>query len=146
MSISIPTNPGHKSIDRVSTAWRQVGSIAWTLGAFAIIIALQTPQLATLKHQATPLSKADLQRGETKTRVQLALVKTLPSFGFKNIVADWYFIDFLQYFGDEVRSQAGYGAAVDYFDLILDRDPWFIMGYYYLSNTASLYAGQPDRR
>jgi tetratricopeptide (TPR) repeat protein len=114
--------------------------------SIAIIIALQTPQLATLKHQATPLSKADLQRGETKTRVQLALVKTLPSFGFKNIVADWYFIDFLQYFGDgEVRSRAGYGAAVDYFDVILDRDPWFIMGYYYLSNTASLYAGQPDR-
>ncbi len=146
MSISIPTSAGNKFRDRVSTAWRQVGSIAFTLGTFAIVIALQTPQLATLKHPTQSLSKADLQREETKTRLQLALVKALPSFGFKNIVADWYFIDFLQYFGDgEVRSRAGYEAAVDYFDLILDRDPWFIMGYYYLSNTASLYAGQPDR-
>ncbi len=146
MSISIPTSPGNKWIERVSTIWQQVGSISVTVGAFAIIIALQTPQLDALKRQSTALSKADLQRKETKTRVQLAMVKALPSFGFKNIVADWYFIDFLQYFGDgDVRSQAGYGAAVDYFDLILDRDPWFIMGYYYLSNTASLYAGQPDR-
>jgi tetratricopeptide (TPR) repeat protein len=146
MSISIPTSARHKLRDRVSTGWQQLGSISLTLGAFAIVIALQTPQLATLKHQTKSLSKADLQREEAKTRVQLALVKALPSFGFKNIVADWYFIDFLQYFGDgEVRSQAGYGAAVDYFDVILDRDPWFIMGYYYLSNTASLYAGQPDR-
>jgi hypothetical protein len=146
MSLSIPTSAGNKFRDRLSTAWQQVGSIACTLGTFAIVIALQTPQLATLKRQATPVTKADLQREETKTRVQLALVKALPSFGFKNIVADWYFIDFLQYFGDgEVRSQAGYGVAVDYFDLILDRDPWFIMGYYYLSNTASLYAAQPDR-
>jgi tetratricopeptide (TPR) repeat protein len=146
MSISIPTAPGNKLSEKVSTLWQQVGAIACTLGTFAIVIALQTPQLAILKHQATPSSKAALQRGETKTRVQLGLVKALPSFGFKNIVADWYFIDFLQYFGDgEVRQQAGYGAAVDYFDLILDRDPWFIMGYYYLSNTASLYAGQPDR-
>ncbi len=145
MSISIPTFPKNKSIDRVSN-WQQVGTIAGTAIALAIAIALQMPQLATLKHQTNRLSKADLQRGETKTRVQLALVKALPSLGFKNIVADWYFIDFLQYFGDsEVRTQAGYGAAVDYFDVILDRDPWFIMGYYYLSNTASLYAGQPDR-
>jgi tetratricopeptide (TPR) repeat protein len=146
MSISIPTSAENEFRDRVSNIWQQVASIAFTVGAFAVVIALQTPQLNTLKHQANPLSKADLQRGETKTRVQLALVKALPSFGFKNIVADWYFIDFLQYFGDgQVRSQAGYAAAVDYFDLILDRDPWFIMGYYYLSNTASLYAGQPDR-
>jgi tetratricopeptide (TPR) repeat protein len=146
MSISIPTSAKHKLRDLVETRSQQLGSIALTLGAFAMVIALQTPQLATLKHQTKQLSKADLQRQESKTKVQLALVKTLPTFGFNNLVADWHFIDFLQYFGDsEVRQQAGYGAAVDYFDVILDRDPWFIMGYYYLSNTASLYAGQPDR-
>jgi tetratricopeptide (TPR) repeat protein len=146
MSIFIPTSAGNKLSDRVSTVWQQVGSIAWTLGAFAIVIALQAPQLDSLKHQTKQLSKADLQRQESKTKVELALVKTLPTFGFNNLVADWHFIDFLQYFGDaEVRQQAGFGAAVDYFEVILDRDPWFMYGYYYLSNTASLYAGQPDR-
>jgi tetratricopeptide (TPR) repeat protein len=146
MSIFIPTSAGNKLSDRVSIVWQQVGSIACTLGAFAIVIALQAPQLDSLKHQTKQLSKADLQRQESKTKVQLALVKTLPTFGFNNLVADWHFIDFLQYFGDsEVRQQAGFGAAVDYFEVILDRDPWFMYGYYYLSNTASLYAGQPDR-
>jgi tetratricopeptide (TPR) repeat protein len=146
MSIFIPTSAGNKLSDRVSIVWQQVGSIACTLGVFAIVIALQAPQLDSLKHQTKQLSKADLQRQESKTKVELALGKTLPTFGFNNLVADWHFIDFLQYFGDsEVRQQAGFGAAVDYFEVILDRDPWFMYGYYYLSNTASLYAGQPDR-
>jgi tetratricopeptide (TPR) repeat protein len=146
MSVSITTSPSDRLNTKVSLVWQQVGTIACTLGAFAVIIALQIPQLNTLKHQTKNLSPADLQRQEAKTKVQLSLMKAMPSLGFNNLVANWYFIDFLQYFGDsEVRKQAGYSAAIDYFDLILDRDPRFLYAYYYLSNTASLYAGQPEK-
>ena len=34
---------------------------------------------------------------------------------------------------------------MDYFDVILDRDPRFFYAYYYLSTTASIYAGQPEK-
>ena len=44
-----------------------------------------------------------------------------------------------------MRRQVGYGVAIDYFDTIIDRDPRFLYAYYYLSNTASIYAGEPDR-
>jgi hypothetical protein len=121
----------------------QIGSI---LGSFAVVIYLQTPQLASLKQQHRGLSKADLQQAEARAKVQLSFVKMLPALGFDNIVADWHFMEFLQYFGDtDVRSQAGYAAALDYFDVILDRDPRFLYTYYYLSNTGSLYAAQPER-
>ncbi len=123
-----------------------MGQIGCISGAFAVVVSLQTPQLASLKLQRNSLSKADLQQEEARLKVQLSVAKILPTFGFDNLVADWYFMDFLQYFGDaEVRKQVGYGAAMDYFETILDRDPRFLYAYYYLSNTAALYAGEPER-
>lgn len=122
------------------------GQLAVIVGAFAAVVNLQAPQLAKLKHQNQNLSKAALQQQETTAKLQLSLVKALPSFGYKNLVADWYFMGFLQYFGDtDVRQQAGYGAAMDYFEIVLDRDPRFLYAYYYLSTTGALYAGEPER-
>jgi tetratricopeptide (TPR) repeat protein len=121
----------------------QVGSI---LGAFGAIIYLQTPQLASLKQQNKSVDKTYLQQQEADLKVQLEIAKTLPTFGFDNIIADWHFIDFIQYFGDsELRSQAGYGAAMEYFEAMLDRDPRFLYAYFYLSSTGSLYAGKPEK-
>jgi hypothetical protein len=147
MSVSIPSSLGDKFKAMFSqlspSLFRQ---ISWMLGAFAIVIHLQTPQLAALKQQHQGLSKADLLQAEARAKVRLSLVKRLPGLGFDHIIADWHFMEFLQYFGDaDVRNQVGYGAALDYFDVILDRDPRFLYAYYYLSNTGSLYAGQPER-
>jgi hypothetical protein len=147
MSVSIPTPSlaGLKaklsSIDLPLIV--SMGSI---LGTFALISYLQSPQLARLKQPNQHLTKVDLQGQEAKAKAQLLLMKNLPTFGFDNLVADWHFMGYLQYFGDgDVRKQAGYGAAMDYFDIILDRDPRFFFAYYYLSNTGTLYAGQPER-
>jgi tetratricopeptide (TPR) repeat protein len=121
----------------------QVGSI---LGAFTAIIYLQTPQLASLKQQNKNVDKAYLQQQEADLKTQLAIAKTLPTFGFDNLIADWHFIDFLQYFGDiDLRAQAGYGAAMEYFEAMLDRDPRFLYAYFYLSSTGSIYAGKPEQ-
>jgi tetratricopeptide (TPR) repeat protein len=121
----------------------QVGSI---LGAFGAIIYLQTPQLASLKQQNKSVDKAYLQQQEADLKTQLAIAKTLPTFGFDNILADWHFIDFIQYFGNsELRARAGYSAAMEYFEAMLDRDPRFLYAYFYLSSTGSLYAGKPEK-
>ena len=121
----------------------QVGSI---LGAFTAIVSLQAPQLASLKQQNQNTSKVYLQQQEADLKAQLSIAKTLPTFGFDNIIADWHFIDFIQYFGDnELRSQAGYGAAMEYFEAMLDRDPRFLYAYFYLSSTGSIYAGKPEK-
>jgi tetratricopeptide (TPR) repeat protein len=116
------------------------------VGAFAAIVYLQTPQLASLKQQNKNISKVYLQQQEADLKVQLSIAKKLPTFGFDNMVADWHFIDFIQYFGDsELRSQAGYAAAMEYFDAMLDRDPRFLFAYFYLSSTGSIYAGKPEK-
>lgn len=144
MSISIQASGWDNFKTKLSPLlFGQLGSI---LGAFAIVVCFQVPQLAALKHQDKNLSQADLQQAEAKLKVQLSIAKTLPTFGFDNLVADWHFINFMQYFGDgSVRKKAGYGAVMSYFDLILDRDPRFLYGYFYLSITGSLYAGEPEK-
>jgi hypothetical protein len=141
MSIFIPTIKTKFRID-----WSLLGSLGAIAGIFTVICYLQTPQLAVLKQPAKHANKAELQQAEAKAKVQMSLVKNLPTFGFNNLVADWYFMDFLQYFGDtDLRAQAGYGSAMDYFDIIVDRDPRFFHAYFYLSNTGSIYAAQPER-
>ena len=146
MSISIPISVWEKfrtKLAQVSpTLFVQVGCI---LGAFSVVVYLQTPQLASLK-QRKSLTKAVLGQQEAQLKAQLSIAKTLPTFGFDNLVADWHFIDFIQYFGDtEVRAKAGYGASMEYFEAMLDRDPRFLYAYFYLSSTGSLYAGQPEK-
>ena len=146
MSVSIPISVWEKfrtKLAQVSpTLFVQVGCI---LGAFSVVVYLQTPQLASLK-QRKSLDKAMLRQQEAQLKAQLSIAKTLPTFGFDNLVADWHFIDFIQYFGDtEVRTKAGYGASMEYFEAMLDRDPRFLYAYFYLSSTGSLYAGQPEK-
>jgi tetratricopeptide (TPR) repeat protein len=146
MSVSIPTSAWDKFKTRLSPLLPLFGQVGCIVGAFTVIIYLQTHQLAALKYQRKSLSKAVLQQEEAKAKARMSIAKTLPTFGFKNLVADWNFIDFIQYFGDtDMRQQAGYGAAMEYFDAILDRDPRFFYAYFYLSNTGSLYAGEPER-
>ncbi|MFE4107917.1 MAG: hypothetical protein ACTS3T_10800 [Almyronema sp.] len=82
---------------------------------------------------------------ETSERLRLAVLRQLPSFGFNNLVADWAFLNFLQYFGDDaVREQVGYTISPYYFEVIVEKDPRFIEPYLYLSNSVSMYAAQPN--
>ena len=78
--------------------------------------------------------------------MQLALLKKMPSFGFENLIADWTFLSFLQYFGDvSAREKTDYRLSTDFFEVILDRDPYFIPAYTFLSTSGSIYAGAPER-
>jgi hypothetical protein len=147
MSVSIPTSAWDKFKAKLS--WISptlLGQLGCIFGAFTVVIYLQSPKLASIKQSSQNSSKAELGRQEARLKAQLAIAKTLPAFGFKNLVADWQFIDFIQYFGDtKVRQKAGYGAVMEYLETILDRDPRFLYAYYYLSSTGSMYAGQPER-
>ncbi|PPS39190.1 hypothetical protein [Chroococcidiopsis sp. TS-821] len=119
-------------------------SIAVILCVFGVV-ALQIPQLNQLNTRKT-LTKEALIRETEAEKVRLNLLRQLPSFGFDNLVANWVFLNFLQYFGDdEVRPQTGYSLSPEYFEIILDRDPRFLQAYLFLSSSTSLYAGMPER-
>lgn len=112
----------------------------------SIIAVLQIPQLNQLTNRSAIASSEELQGDVEAAQLRLSLLERIPSFGFKNLIADWTFLNFLQYFGDnEAREKTGYGLSPEYFEVIIGRDPYFLDTYLFLSGSTSLYAGKPER-
>ena len=123
-----------------------MGASIVALLSVVAIIALQVPQLEKLSNKGKNASLEDLKKAENSEKLRLNLMQKLPSFGFDNLVADWTFINFLLYFGDDiVRQQTGYSLNPEYFEVILDRDPYFLNAYLFLSSSTTLYSGMPER-
>ena len=96
-------------------------------------------------HLDRPLADSDPQQTERQESWRLKLVKQSPAFGFDNLIADWTFLNFLQYYGDtEVRQKVGYSLSPAYFELITQRDPRFVNSYLFLSSSISYQLGQPE--
>ncbi|OWY68747.1 hypothetical protein B7486_24740 [cyanobacterium TDX16] len=107
---------------------------------------LQQIQMTKLNSISQTKSSETLKREAEIERKHLNLMQQLPSFGFKNLVADFTFLKFLQYFGDEsTRNKIGYGLSPEYFQVIIKRDPFFLEAYRFLSSSTTLYAGMPEQ-
>jgi hypothetical protein len=94
---------------------------------------------------APAISAASFKQSEQQEALRLKMLKAFPSFGFDNLVADWTFLKFLQYFGDdEARDATGYSLSPDYFDIITRRDPRRVEIYPFLSVAVSFYQAKPE--
>lgn len=107
---------------------------------------LQLPQLNSLTKRDKTTSPEALQQAVEKENIRLDLLKKTPTFGFNNLVANWTFLNFLQYFGDDdARKVTGYNLSPKYFEIIINRDPRFLGTYISLSNSISMYAAMPEK-
>jgi hypothetical protein len=64
------------------------------------------------------------------------------------LIANFAFLQFLQYFGDDISRnefQTGYSLSPLYFANIIDRDPRFLSSYIYMSASVSMFAGVPSK-
>ncbi len=87
----------------------------------------------------------DPKQAEQQESVRLQMLKQFPTFGFDNLIADWTFLNFLQYYGDTpVREKTGYSLSPEYFDIITRRDPRFVDTYLFLSGTVSYQLAKPE--
>lgn len=107
------------------------------------ITVLQLQQLSQQTSPTNPLENLNSQVNAERTSLQL--LQQLPTFGFTNLVADWIFLKFVQYFGDkQARRETGYSLSPEYFEVVLDRDPRFLEAYFFFSASTSLYAAMPE--
>jgi tetratricopeptide (TPR) repeat protein len=107
--------------------------------------ALQIPQLNRIRNRAQTVSPEAFQQDVALEKLRLNFLQKTPAFGFDNVLADWVFLNFLQYFGDDdARNRTGYSLSPEYFEIIVDRDPRFLGAYIGLSTSISLYAGRPE--
>lgn len=108
------------------------------------LIPLQRQRLATLQDRTT--ADQSLAQQEQATAATLALAQKMPAFGFDNLVADWFFLQFLQYFGDdEARAETGYSLSPKFFKAIIPNDPYYRLFYIFLSGSVSNFAAQPEQ-
>ncbi|MGD1914409.1 MAG: hypothetical protein ACFB2X_27315 [Rivularia sp. (in: cyanobacteria)] len=112
---------------------------------FAVSL-LQFPQMQKLLWGKPTISVEALEQEIKAEEVRLKFLKKIPTFGYDNLIANWIYLNFLQYFGDdEIRTLTGYGLSPQYFEVILKRDPRFVNAYLALSTSSSMYAAMPRK-
>ncbi|MBD2577314.1 hypothetical protein [Oscillatoria sp. FACHB-1406] len=110
-----------------------------------VIARLQIPELKRLTAEGQQVSPERYQREVQLEQLRLKAFQNLPAFGFDNLLADWVFLQFVQYFGDDdARAVTGYSMVPDYFKIVLKRDPRFRDAYYFLATGGTLYAGRAE--
>lgn len=121
-------------------------TITCVMGCVGAIALLQLPQLQQLRTRSQDAPITEIRRDLEAEEAQLNLLEKAPAFGYQNVLADWVFLRFLQYFGDEpVRNRTDYRLSPDYFEVILKKDPYFSLAYLFMTNSTSVYAGMPER-
>ncbi|MBF2018284.1 MAG: hypothetical protein IGS23_24425 [Rivularia sp. T60_A2020_040] len=112
---------------------------------FAVSL-LQFPRMQKLLSDKATTSVEALEREINAEEVRLKFLQKIPTFGYDNLIANWIYLNFLQYFGDdEIRALSGYGLSPQYFEVILKHDPRFVNAYLALSTSGSMYAGMPEK-
>ncbi len=91
-------------------------------------------------------SETNYLQQEQSQKQSLEMQKHIPALGFDNLVAVRHYLSFVQYFGDKpARDTTGHSLVSDYFETIVNYDPWFTDAYIILSNANSVYAGNPEQ-
>lgn len=108
------------------------------------LMTLQIPQMQ--KIQENQATKDEYLRREIQEGLSVKFLSQSSALGFNNLVADWLYLQFIQYFGDnDARRVTGYQLNPDYLEGIVKHDPRFIQAYLFGSVATSLFAGRPDR-
>ena len=118
------------------------------LGALCVLTVggFQHSKLSQLTSSTKDISTQSNYSRIEQPAEQLKILKNIPSIGFRNFIADWNFLQFLQYFGDEdLRNVSGYGLSPEYLSVVLARDPYYKDFYLFLSESTTFYAGMPNR-
>jgi len=123
-----------------TTGFRTLTNLIIALAACGGVLSLQLRQLDRLDR--TPNYKLAAQTEATRLTAQ----RSTPTLGFQALMADWTFLDYLQYFGDdEARVVSGYGLASEYLDHVTSLDPRFLFTYLFISPGVSYYQGKPEQ-
>ena len=94
--------------------------------------------------RSTKVTDNAKEKGHPET-ARMSVIKKVPTVGFRNLVANWTFVQFLQYFGDtKAREQRGYDSSSSYLSTAIHHDPYFTDLYVFLSGSTTLYAGRPE--
>lgn len=106
------------------------------------IVSLQSQEY---KKSAQQLNYVNYLSQESQQAKLLESQEQSPNLGFNNLMADWSYLNFVQYFGDtKARETIGYQLVSEYFATIANIDPRFVQAHLRLSLANSMYAGNAE--
>lgn len=121
-------------------------TIGLVSGLIACLGGISFLQQSRINVVTSKLGSRDFQQEANTDKIQVNVLKNMPAFGFKNLLANWSLLQFIQYYGDdEARKVTGYELSPDYLDIIVKNDPRFIKSYLLISPASSINAGLPQR-
>jgi hypothetical protein len=117
-------------------------SLSLIIGTVGII----SLQKNNLQAKLTAKEQTSYIEEEQILKATINIQKKLPTFGFNNLIADWNYLQFIQYFGDvKAREVTGYPLVTDYFEVAVNKDPLFTQAFLSFSAANSLFAARPDK-
>ncbi len=126
---------------RLSSFYSLILPILVLIASLGTVVLLQLPRA---NQDKSSLTKAEALKEEQQKRLRLNILKQLPTFGYANLLADWIFLDFIQYYGDgPSRNLTGNSLSSNYFETVIKKDPRFVGAYFLLAPATSLFAGDP---
>ncbi|MGB0562534.1 MAG: hypothetical protein ACPGVO_12140 [Spirulinaceae cyanobacterium] len=127
-------------------SWRSWFAFPVLVVSFMAVLLIQRDRLTQLQQAATQPRLADIKTDLEQQELQLGLWRSLPAFGFDNLLADWILLQFFQYFGDdEARELTGYDLTLDYYERVIELNPRFIEIYPFMATSGAIYAVDPKR-
>mgnify|MGYP001791187532 CR=1 FL=1 len=106
-------------------------------------------------YQLNTIEKVQRNTGENKSNIQLSTadlqqhlktLKIIPTLGFRNLLANATFLNFLQYFSDVSEQKiVSRHLSFEFFDTIITLDPFYRDYYLFLSESTTFYAAQPEK-
>ncbi|MBE9195051.1 hypothetical protein IQ219_06950 [Synechocystis sp. LEGE 06083] len=112
------------------------------LGCFVGIVVIQNRNMDKSEQE---LSAEDYEELVNDEKINLEFLRRVPSMGLGNMIADWGYLGFVQYFGDvPARDNTGYGLLPQYYQLLVDKDPHFTDALSKLDVATSLFGGKPE--
>lgn len=116
------------------------------IAPFLCLAGIVVSQSQEYKKSAQKLNYANYVSQENIQAKSIELQQTSPKLGFNNLVADWSYLNFVQYFGDaKARETIGYRLVPEYFETITKIDPRFTQAHLRLSLANSMYAGNAEQ-
>jgi hypothetical protein len=123
-----------------SRGWGDWGTVAIALVALVGTIIMQQTRLGN-----PSLKELDPRQAQQQEALQVQMLRRSPTLGFDNLIANYAFLKWVQYFGDEeIRDQVGYALNKDYFEIITRLDPRFVEMYPFISTAVSFAQGEPE--
>ncbi|MEM8829871.1 MAG: hypothetical protein AAGE96_10990 [Cyanobacteria bacterium P01_G01_bin.19] len=129
-------------LGKLTSALNIVSDLAKGIAPFVCLAGIVVSQSQEYRKSAQKLDYADYVSQENQQGELIAWQQKSPKLGFDNLVADWSYLNFVQYFGDaDARETIGYRLVPEYFAAIADIDPHFTQAHLRLSIANSMYAG-----